>query len=112
MNTSSLNVEGGIQSFEEAVAAGKNGSAGGQITIETFRNIYSTAFQALIGKREPVDAHSANDTTDPVQPLSDDEHTGIVTTDELLEGATVTSPQAENDVEQDQAGIATDLAAL
>ena len=108
----SLDVEGALKAFEETVASGKEGSESGQLTVETFRDLYSTAFQALIDKLEPVDSQPANDIADPIQPVPGDEDEGKITTDEFAEGSTTKSPQATTDVEQEQAGIKVDLAAL
>jgi hypothetical protein len=106
----SLDVKGAMKAFEETVASGKEGFESGQPTIETFRDLYSTAFQALIDKLEPVDSQPVNDIADPVQPVSGDEE--YVTTDEIAEGGTTQPPPAATDVEQEQAGITVDLAAL
>lgn len=108
----SLDVEGAIKAFEETVASGKEGSESGQPTIETFRDLYSTAFQALIDKLEPVDSQPANDIAAPVQPVPGDEDEGNVATDEFAEGGTKQPLEATIDVEQAQAGITVDLAAL
>lgn len=108
----SLDVEGAIKAFEETVVSGKEGSESGQPTVETFRGLYSTAFQALIDKLEPVVSQPANDIADPIQPVPGDEDQGKITTDEFAEGGTTQSPQATTDVEQEQAGITVDLADL
>ena len=108
----SLDVEGAIKAFEETVASAKEGSESGQPTIETFRDLYSSAFQALIDKLEPVDSQPANDIADPVQSVPGDEDEGNVTTDEFAEDGTKQPLEAATDVEQAQAGITVDLAAM
>ncbi|MFT5728376.1 MAG: hypothetical protein ACI8PB_002529 [Desulforhopalus sp.] len=108
----SLDVEGAIKAFEETVASGKEGSESGKPAIETFRDLYSTAFRALIDKLEPVDYQPVNDIAAPVQPVPGDEDEGNVTTDEFAEGDTTQPPQAATDVAQEQAGITVDLTAL
>jgi hypothetical protein len=108
----SLDVAGAMKAFEEAVASGKEGSESGQPTIETFRDLYSTAFQALIEKLESVDSQPVNDIANPVQPVPGDEAGGNLTTDEFAVGGATQPPQAANDVEQEQAGTTVDLAAL
>ena len=108
----SLDVDGAIKAFEETVTSAKEGSESGQLTVETFRDLYSTAFQALVDKLEPVDSQPTNDIADSVQPVPGDEDGGSVTTDEFAEGGTTQQPQATTDVEQEQAGITVDLAAL
>lgn len=107
-----LDVEGAMKAFEEAVTSGKESSESGQLTIETFRDIYSSAFQALLDKLEPVDSQPGNDIADPVQTMPGNEDEGNVTTDELAEGGTTQPPQAAADLEQDLTIITADLDAL
>jgi len=108
----SLDVEGALKAFEEIVVSGKEGSGSEQPTIETFRDLYSTAFQALIDKLESVDSQPANYIAESVQPEPGDEDEGNVTTNEFAEGGTTQPPQATADVEQEKAGITVDLPAL
>jgi len=106
----SLDLEGAMMAFEEAVKSGANSSEGEQPSIETFRDLYSTAFQALVDKLYPVDSQSVNDNAATVQSVTGEEVEGEATTDESGEGATVEA--VTTDAEEEQAGISTELAAL
>jgi len=108
----SVDVEGALKAFEEIVLSGKEGSGSEQPTIETFRDLYTTAFQALIDKLESVDSQPANYIADSVQPMPGEEDEGNVTTSVFAEGGTTQPLQATTDVEQEQVGITVDLPAL
>jgi len=109
----SLDLDGALKAFEEAVITGKEGLESGSLTIQAFTDLYSAAFQALTEKLNPVDAQSVNEFAKSLQSVVSEEVEGEGITDGLVEAGSVQSAQAANvDTEQDQGGVDAGVSAL
>lgn len=98
------NVETAIKEFEAAVASSQEGPENEPPTIETFEELYSTAFLDLLGKlgdSQPV----------AVQAIPSERNEGGIAISELVEDTAESQPTTTG-VEQEATGVAADLEEL
>ena len=109
----SLDLDGAMKAFEDAVVSGKEGAESGQPTIQAFTDLYTAAFQALVSKLDPVETSSVNGITAPELPVVADADAASAATEELVEGAAAQPSQAAtSEVGQEQTGGSAELDAL
>lgn len=100
------NVETAIKEFEAAVASSQEGPENEPPPIETFEELYRTAFLELLGKLD--DSQPVEEGESSVQVIRSEGNEGDITISELVED-TAESQLTTTEVEQEVTGVAANL---